>query len=68
MQVSMHPHSSTVTMGLQNPHSKVSTTFVFPLLADFFSVPFFPLYFLVLAIFQPSFTGFLPLTTPSSFF
>jgi hypothetical protein len=66
MGVPMHPQSSTVTIGPQHPHSKVSATFVFPLSADFFAVPFLALYFVMLAIFQPSFTRFLRLTTPSS--
>jgi hypothetical protein len=65
MRVSMHPQSSNVTIGVQHPHAKVSTTFAFPLVADFLGVPFFPLYLLMLAIFQPSFTRFLRLTTPS---
>ena len=55
MWVSMHPQSSTVTIALQNSHAKVSTPFVFFLAADFFAVPILALYFLVLAIFQPSF-------------
>jgi len=55
MRVSMHPQSSTVTIGLQNPHAKVSTTFVFSLAAVFFAVPVFALYFLVFAIFQSAF-------------
>jgi hypothetical protein len=67
MWVSMHPQSSTITIGVQNPQEKVSTTFVFPLVADFFSVPFFTLYFLVLAIFKPSFLRLRRMTTASSF-
>jgi len=54
MRVSMHPQSSTVTIGLQNPHSKVSTTLVFPLSADFLAVHVLVLYFLAFAIVQPS--------------
>jgi hypothetical protein len=64
----MHPQSSTATIGVQHPHAKVSTTFVFPLVADFLPVPFFALYFLILAIFQPSFTHFPRLTTSPLFF
>jgi hypothetical protein len=55
----MHPQSSTATIGLQHPHAKVSTALAFPLVANFFAVPLFVLFFLMLAIFQPSFTDFL---------
>jgi hypothetical protein len=68
IRVSMHPQSSTATIGLQHPHAKVSTAFAFPLVANFFAVPFFVLFFLMLAIFQPSFTHFPRLTTPPSTF
>ena len=61
----VHPQSSTVSTGLQHPQSKVSSIFVFPLVADFFPVPLFTLSFLILSIFQPSFPRFLQLTTPS---
>ncbi len=67
MQVSMHPQSSTATIGLQHPHAKVSTAFAFPLVANFFAVPLFVLFFLMLAIFQPSFTHFLRLTVLLNF-
>jgi hypothetical protein len=60
----MHPQLSSVMIGRQHPHAKVSTPFVFPPVADFFAVPFFALSFLMLAIFQPSFTLFFPLTSP----
>jgi hypothetical protein len=67
MRVSMHPQSSTVTIGSKYPHAKASTIFVFPLVADFFAFPFFSLPFLMLAIFQPSFTRFLYHRTPFIF-
>jgi hypothetical protein len=67
MQVSAHPHASIVhphssSTGLEHPQSKDSSTFVFSLLADFFAISFFALFFLMLAIFPPSFSS----TTTSS--
>jgi hypothetical protein len=50
-QVSTHPQSSTVSTGLQHPHSKVLSTSVFSLLADFLAISFFASFFLMLAIF-----------------
>jgi hypothetical protein len=63
MQVSTHRQASST--GLEHPQSKVSSTFVFSLRADFLSIPFFASFSLMLAIFKPSFPHF-PGTTTSS--
>jgi hypothetical protein len=70
MQVSSHPQASIVhpqssSTGLEHPQSKVSSTFVFSLRADFLAISLFVSFFLMLAIFQSSFTPFLRLTTSS---
>jgi hypothetical protein len=59
MGVSRHPHSSTIMTGSHQPQAKVSTAFAFAPVANFLVIFFFALSFLMLAIFQPSFTRFI---------
>jgi hypothetical protein len=54
-----------MTMGRQHPQEKVSAAVALPLDPVFFTVPFFFVCFLVLAIVQPSFAWFLRLLTAS---
>jgi hypothetical protein len=71
MHVSTHPQASIVhpqsssSTGREHPQSKVSSTFVFSLRADFLAISLFVSFILMLAIFHPSFTPFLRLTTSS---